>query len=139
MPSVLCVHINLHSSDQEKKLWLLKYFNEASVCLCVLFNWRSLHFSVRVSPSFLIILCYPSFGTFLSIYIFIIIFTSCNIYEFRFLLALLRNLPPIRLPSYADWKLLQYQLHSNLENTQLPYLFPLFIYFMKYQYIWVCF
>ena len=43
-PSLPCVHIHLFSSDWERHLWLSKYLNKVSVCLCVPLLWRSLHF-----------------------------------------------------------------------------------------------
>ena len=42
--------------------------NKVSMCLCVSFTQRSLHFSVKVFPFFSYLLFYPYFGTFLSIW-----------------------------------------------------------------------
>ena len=66
VPSLLCFHIHLLSFDWERRLWSSKYFKLVSVCLCVPFLQKSLHFSVRVFPFFSHFLCYPYFGTFLS-------------------------------------------------------------------------
>ena len=56
-PSLSCVHIHSFSSDWERQLWLSKYFDQVSVCLCVPFLWRSLQFLVRVFPFLSLILC----------------------------------------------------------------------------------
>jgi hypothetical protein len=60
------MYVQLLSSDQERHLWLWKCFNYASMCLCVPFVWRSLHFLVRVSSFLSGFLYYPYFGTFFS-------------------------------------------------------------------------
>ena len=56
MPSVLCVHIHLFSSEWERRLWPSKYFNSVSMCLCVPFLRWSLEFLIRVCP-FLSLFC----------------------------------------------------------------------------------
>ena len=44
VPSLLCIHMHLLSSDWKRHLWSSKCFSKASVCLCLPFIWRSLHF-----------------------------------------------------------------------------------------------
>ena len=49
LPSLLCVHIHLLSSDRERHLWSSKSFNQASVCLYDIssfLKFLSLYFSV---------------------------------------------------------------------------------------------
>ena len=46
----VCIH--LLSSNRGRHLWFSKYFKFLSVCLCVSFLWRFLHFSVWVFPFF---------------------------------------------------------------------------------------
>ena len=59
------IHTHLLSLDQERHL-RSRHFNHASMCFCVPFIQRYLHFFGKSSLFlFLFFLCYPYFGTFL--------------------------------------------------------------------------
>ena len=56
--SLLCVHIHLLSSDQQRHLWLPKHFSEVSMCLCVPFIQISPHFFGKSFLFLFLFLCY---------------------------------------------------------------------------------
>ena len=64
-----------------RKASVIAEIHQVSTCLCVIFIWRSLHFSVRVFPFISYLLCCLYFSTFLSTWSLHDIYNSSNNYS----------------------------------------------------------